>query len=1144
MLGPLEVHAGDGSRVQVRGARLRTLMILLALRPGQVVPAARLAGAIWAKRAPAGSANALHALVSRLRRAVPDAVVTADSGGYQLMLDPDEVDALRFERLAAQGRARLGADPAAAADALRAALALWRGPALVDVAGANFARATIARLSELRLAAIEARVDAELRLAGGVPGASGPLVAELEGLVATHPLRESLIARLMRALAAAGRPGAALTVYEQTRTRLADQLGADPSIELAALHLEILRSGSGQGARNPRPAAGRPAAGESPAAGAAVAVPVVAVPAARKPIADEQAPEPDGRAGTARATNLRAELTSFVGRDRELADVGRLLAEHRLTTLTGPGGAGKTRLAVKAAWARVPGTPDGVWLVEFAPVTDPGQVAPAVLAALGLREQALMRAAVPGPTHWPASRDDTVLDPAGRLLAALHGKRALLVLDNCEHIVAAVAELAHRILGACPGVRVLTTSREPLNITGEALYPVGTLALPPVLPTSGPADPASIIGYAAVQLLVARARAVRPDFAVGARNAGAIAHICRALDGMPLAIELAAARLRSLSPEQVAERLDDRFRLLTGGSRTALPRHQILRAALDWSWDLLDEAERALCRRFSIFAGGATLETVERVCAGGPIAAEQVLALLGALLDKSLLTVRHRDGGPRYRMLEIIKAYGQERLAEAGEHDELRRAHAAYFLDLAEQASEYLLGGDQLVWLARLADDHDNFNAAIHAAIAAGDADTAVGVAGSLAWYWWLRGHKREGAELCRAALAVPGGEASEPRAAACFLGALLAIDGLRDPELAMRCFVTANELLTTRPENPLLRLVGPLKLLIDGWTSASQPPPSIRMLDAAVDDPHPWLASIARVIRGHVALNFGRQHAEAEADFLMALNGFRAAGDRWGLATTLASLATLAAWHGDFVAAVRDLEQGVHLFAELGADEDVVQFRIQLARNQWLLGERERARDCLDLARAQARRLGLPEPCALVAYAAADLARLDGDAQTARVRLAEATELAHSVTPHARAGIAGVSGYLAAAEGDLAEARSRHTEALRTALGTADAPVVAQALVGLADLALYEWDPERAAELLGVSVAVRGIPDLSLSDAVAVEMAARTALGDADFTTAYERGRAAALSTVEKLTGLPVPPTPQLQRSCANLGSPTQQLQ
>jgi predicted ATPase/DNA-binding SARP family transcriptional activator len=1121
MLGPLEVRSGDdsgddcgdgrGETLEVGGTRLRALLIMLALRPGQVVPASQLIDGLWAEQIPAGAPNALQALVSRLRRALPEAVIESRPVGYQLKLDPRCTDIVRFEELVASGRARLRDDPATASETLRRALALWRGPALVEVADTDFGQAAIARLDELRLAAIEHRVDADLRT-----GNTASLVAELEGLVAAHPMREPLAARLMRALHAAGRRGAALEVYEQTRKRLVDQLGVEPSAELAALHLHILRDEP-----QVEPAPESPQSPRSPGS-----------------------PETTASLTSHANTNLRAELTSFVGRDAELRQVADLLGVHRLITLTGPGGAGKTRLAVEAARAELPAMPDGVWLVELAPVTDPAEITSALLTALGLRDQALRYGARPlRPLPEPA----TALDELGRLLAVLAAQRTLLVLDNCEHLVAAAAALADRVLAACPQVRILATSREPLNITGEALWTVGPLTLPPdpavtSLPSERTGVPAAAPGhvpaqippiedYASVRLLTQRARAVVPGFEVTPENAPALAAICRALDGMPLAIELAAARLRTMAPQQVAARLGDRFALLTGGSRTAVPRHQTLRAVVDWSWDLLDEPERVLWRRFSVFAGGATLEAAEQVCAdAGPrgLPADRILDLLTALADKSLLTVRRDPEGPRYRMLEIIRAYGQERLAEAGEREELRQAHARYFTRLAEASRDHLLAAEQLDWLRRLSDDQDNLHAAIRGAVAAGDARTAVALAAALGWYWSLRGMKLEGAELVGEALAVPGAaESADPEqlAVAYALGGLLTADTpLHDTGIDWLDQAAALAERIPAPANPIMPLVGPLSILFGG-SDPTRGPASPGVFDDAADDPHPWVAAIARVLRGHAALNLGRGHAEAEADFLAGASILAGLGERWAQAMALGGLAMLDGWRGEHAAAVGHYRQARELAAAFGSTEDEVQFRLFIVRDLWLAGEREAARAELARAQPDAERLGLPELRAFAAYTAGDLARLDGRPETAReallraVHMAEGPGVAQQIGAVAATGL----GYLAGAEGDLAAARDWHAHALTTARLSSDAPVIAGALGGLADLALREGDPERAAELLGASFAIRGTTDRSVIDDERVAGAARSVLGDARYGQAYERGQRVTLDTLAAL----VPITP-----------------
>ena len=1083
MLGPLEVRtdADPGEIVEVPGARLRALLIMLALHPGQPVPASQLIDGLWPEEMPAAAANALQALVSRLRRALPEPVIESRPSGYQLKIDPRCTDIVRFENLAAAGRAQLRDDPAMAGQTLRQALALWRGPALTDVAETDFGQAAIARLDELRLTAIEHRIDADLRI-----GNTSSLVAELEGLVVAYPMREPLAARLMRALHAADRRGAALEVYEQTRKRLVSQLGVEPSAELAALHLDILRDDppGEPGATNPAPAS-----------------------------------------FTNRVhTNLRAELTSFVGRDTELRHVAELLGAHRLITLTGPGGAGKTRLAVEAARAELPAMPDGVWLVELAPVTDPADVTSTVLGTLGLREQVLVY-----PTRPRRQMAETPLPPdeLSRLLSALAAKRTLLVLDNCEHLIAAAAALADRVLAACPQVLILATSREPLNITGEALWAVGPLTLPPdPAATSLPAERAVVQDSASVRLLTQRARAVVPGFEVTEDNAPAVAMICRALDGMPLAIELAAARLRTMAPEQVAARLSDRFQLLTGGSRTAMPRHQTLRAVVDWSWDLLDDAERALWRRFSVFAGGATLEAAEQVCSGSGVRADQILDLLTALADKSLLIVRHDP--PRYRMLEIIRAYGQERLAEAGESQEVREAHAQYFTRLAEAGQYHLLRGEQLDWLRRLSADQDNLHAAIRGAIAVGDGPVAVRLAAALGWYWSLRTMKVEGAELIGEALSVRGAVAAadpENLAVAYALGALLAMDTpLRAtvPDWLDRAAALAARIAD--PVHPIMPLLGPIASLF-GASDPARAPVGPEAFDAAVGHPDPWAAAIARILRGHWALNVGRRHAEAEADFLAGASILSELGERWGQAVALGGLAMLEGCRGEHTVAVSHYRQARELVAAFGSTEDELQFRLLMVRQLWLAGEREAARAELSRALPDADRLGLPELRAFAVYVAGDLARLDGRPEAARAALVRAAQLATSPeeSQQIRAVAATGLGYLAAAEGDLDAARDWHAQALAAARFSADAPVIAEALAGLADLALRESDPERAAELLGAGFAIRGTTDRSVPDEERVAGAARSVLGDARYDVAYQRGQCVTVDTLAAL--IPVTP-------------------
>ena len=648
ILGPLLV-TDAGRSVPVGGARLRALVIRLAVDAGRSVRTDALVDAVWGDDPPAGAANALQTLVSRLRRALPPAAITVDPTGYRVDAD---VDFVEFEQMARAGRTATDATVARAhfADAL----ALWRGPALVDVAESGFARAVAARLDEARVTATEDWLSARATIE---PAAD--LIADLEELARAHPLRERPHALLMSALAAAGRQAEAVRGYEQLRARLADELGIDPSAELASAYTAMLR-------------------GE-------------------------------------RTGNIRPALTSFVGREAELARLTSMIRENRLVTLVGPGGAGKTRLATEAARRLAGEFAGGVWIVELAPVREADGVARALAETLQLREVRFL----------DLSSSGNAFD---RVLGALESKDLLLVLDNCEHLIDASAGLADAMLGACPGVRIVTTSREPLAINGEALCPLGPLATPLVTPASG-VTAAAVHDVASVRLFVDRAAAVKPGFALTDTDAGAVAEICRRLDGMPLAIELACARLRTMPVQAIAARLDDRFRLLTGGNRTALPRHQTLQAVVEWTWDLLAGEERSLAATFSVFLDGATVDTIVGICGADSVEP------LGGLVDKSFVLLG--DDG-RYRMLETIRSFAAERLADSGAAGAARTAHASFFATTAEHADTHMRGPQQLRWLKWISDERDNLAGALRWAIDSGDAATAVRLAGALGWFWLL----------------------------------------------------------------------------------------------------------------------------------------------------------------------------------------------------------------------------------------------------------------------------------------------------------------------------------------------------------------------------------------------------------------------
>ncbi len=442
-----------------------------------------------------------------------------------------------------------------------------------------------------------------------------------------------------------------------------------------------------------------------------------------------------------RLTNLPVQLSSFVGRERELTEITNIASRSRLITLTGPGGTGKTRLALQVAAELTDAFTDGVWLVELAAVADPAAAPRAAAAVLNVREQPK--------------------EPLAATLAeALGTRKILLILDNCEHVVSAAAELANGLLRSCTNLSVLATSREPLGVSGETMYPVPSMALP----DPDHLTPDTLSGYEAIRLFVDRATAVLPTFRLSAGNAAAVVQVCRRLDGIPLAVELAAARVKVLSVEEIAKRLDERFRLLVGGSRTAPARHQTLQAAMDWSYGLLSEGERAVLRRLSVFAGGVTLEAAERVCGGEGVEATDLLDLLSHLVDKSLVVAETEDGPPRYRLLETVRQYGRDRLREAGEERATRERHRDWFLDLAERAEPELRGHQQSDWLDMLEREHDNLRAALEWSLTSADTDATLRLAVPLLWFWDTRAYFKEGRDWLGRALAASGPSRSRLR--------------------------------------------------------------------------------------------------------------------------------------------------------------------------------------------------------------------------------------------------------------------------------------------------------------------------------------------------------------------------------------------
>ncbi|ADD43817.1 BTAD domain-containing putative transcriptional regulator [Stackebrandtia nassauensis] len=1031
LLGPLRILTGD-RELPISGARLRGLLTLLALHAGRPVTAERIADALWTGEAP--SANTVQSLVSRLRGVLGDReLIESGPGGYRLAIDQSHVDIHAFEELAATGRGALsGKDFATAAPALRQALALWRGE-LGELSAVDD-RAAVRALT-LREEARDDLADAELAL-----GNAATILAELRERAAAQPFRERVQAQLLRALAATGAYAEALSRFETVRERLADELGVDPGPALTEAHLAVLR-------------------------------------------AESQPAKP--------GNNLPAPLTSFIGRDADVVALEDALSTDRLVMVTGPGGCGKTRLAVHVAH-RLADTMD-VRMAELAPVTEGSEVPHTVVTAMGLHEAAAgFGATVTGFT-----------DPIDRIAAAIRDQPWLLVIDNCEHLLDAVAGLASRLLTRCPRLRILATSREPLRMTGEVIRPVRALPYP-----YEDVSLAEAAKYPAVRLLAERGHAANAAFTLDTGNLTDVVEICRRLDGLPLAIELAAARLRALTPHQLAVRLGERFRLLTGGDRTALPRQRTLRAVVDWSWDILDKPERLLLARMSVFVGTMTLESVEAVC-GDEL--DETAYTLASLVDKSLVSLV----GERYRILETIREYGSEKLAAMGESTALRRRHAEHFTVLAEQADANLRGHDQVRWLARLTTDHDNIIAAARRDIGDGNVDRPARVVSAMLWFWWLRGQHAEAIDLAEQVLAMPG--EPEPRQAA--LVRVASTFGLFDMDISLaEARGRVLEALAIRDANgvtdphPFLRM---LELMAE--TMGGSPLRMIRLVHRLNEDPDPWIRASAISFRANVLLNSGRV-ARAERLFRRAVELYRRVGDRWGLAVAASAHVEVAALREDPTEARELIELAVRTESEFGIHPGKSHISTRLEyfvlrdTDPW-----EKLRE-LEAEIEACHRIGNFEMTGYMHLLAAQYLRLTGDPDAALAHLNTSRTI---LAPHLAAmkdrggGPPDLPSLLRIVEARfsldhdrLDETETLLAETLSMALRVGEAQLIGRILETEAELLLRRGDHDTAARRLGQAELARGTRNASSPDVARTESRLREVLGDNRFRELYDRSR------------------------------------
>jgi predicted ATPase/DNA-binding SARP family transcriptional activator len=1126
ILGTTEALGSDGTPLPLGGARLRALLAALALRGGRSASAPELADDVYGDDPPQDAPAALQALVGRLRRILGrEAVVSTPGPGYRLVATPDDIDLYVFERRVRDAGTRLDAgDPDAAATLLREALALFRGPALADLPDPAGLRAEAQRLAALRQ-----RVEADLRR-----GATDGLVPELTELTTTYPYDEAFRAHLIRALRADGRHADALAAYESARRTLADALGTDPGPELTALHRELLTGAPPRAARaaragraDPPPGSARDprtdpsarsahAGGTSPSPGSArdggTGTPSGPArdrrtdPPPRTPQDRRTDPSPgsapDGSTGAHRGPapgNIRPRLTSFVGREPELDALRDDLARSRLVTLTGPGGSGKTRLAEEAA-LRADGPT--AWIAELAPLDDPEALPGAVLSALRLREITLM------------TRDGVPLqdDPTAHLVEHLARRPLLLVLDNCEHVIDAAAALAETLLTHCPQLRVLATSREPLGVPGESVRPVEPL----------PPDPAH-------RLFVERARAVRPALDLARDGDEAVDEICRRLDGLPLAIELAAARLRLLTPRQIADRLDDRFRLLTSGSRTVLPRQQTLRAVVDWSWDLLDPDERTLLRQVSVFAGGWDLAAAEALF---PRAADS----LGALVDKSLVVATPTEGGEmRYRLLETIHEYAAERAAETPELLAAAEAgHTAHFTALAEAAEPRLRSAEQLPWIERIERDLDNIRAALHRTLVTSpDEAAALRLVFAMGWFWWLRNYRPEGQAWVERAV-VLGEDPADPA------------DPRYWPRMHLRMlhFFLAVESSTMgdfqKPET--IELVGRVRAAFGDspgpeaarfpgllWPFSAflteEPPVVRRLLDVAVDNCRrhggDWEIGVSLMFRTHMVVDMPGGNDDIDEDLAELRELSRRVGDRWMGAQIESAAGEAHMMRGRHEEAAEAYEEALALAREVGAQAESPFLLARLAELAYRAGDMEAAERGLDEAAREAERHHVRDTQTFVCFLRASLALYRGDVAAARVHVEEAgrTVALGTPPPHFTAVVTGLAARVEAYEGEGADAVATAASALRAARDAQCADFITTGLAeGLAFTLSEAGEPALAVRVLAAVDGWRDETPRSVPgrrEAEAMTARARDALGPSGFAAARAAGAGLGLDDI-----------------------------
>jgi predicted ATPase/DNA-binding SARP family transcriptional activator len=1046
VLGSLEVVGADGP-LEIKGAKERAVLAYLLVRHGRSASVDEIVDAVWGESPSASAGRSLQARISRLRReldpgraAASASVIARDGGGYRLVTGPDDVDAERFARLVTEARGLAPQQALAQADR---ALGLLRGEPYAEFAYLDFAQSEIRRLGELELQAHEQRSSALVEL-----GRQNEALPDLERLVVENPLREPLVRLLMLALYRSGRHADALAAYRRLVEQLRE-LGLGPEEESRRLERLMLQR------------------------------------------APELTAEPA-------RMNIPERLTSFVGREDDRLLVLDRVAARRLVTLTGPGGVGKTSLALEAARALASEYSDGIWLVELAPIREPARVPEAVAEAMGIRT-----------SEFEGQPSSALVF----LESHLRRRELVLVVDNCEHLAGAVAELALSLLAACPGVRLLATSRESLGVPGESVLEVAPLALP-----DRDASLEDVAGSVAVRLFVERAGAVRPDLELDEDTLRAIADVCVHLDGLPLALELAAARVRTLSPEEIAERLADRFALLGHGPEGVTERQRTLAGVVEWSYQLLGPREQTLFRRVSVFPSSFGIETAEEVCAGDEIEASHVADLLASLVDRSMV-VTNGTGSDRFRLLETLREFARAEADARGERLDVARRHAAWAMRIAESGharvwTEGLEAGTR-AFVPRRAD----FEAAADLAFELGDADLALALSSALGTLGFLFAGGTDDRRRVEAALAIPGGALERRLRCMRALAVLLIREG--HPGEAVEVAATGlrvAEQAGDEAEIARMRTVGFQARLAAGD------------LDVAIDELAPaeeyavrqgerWYEGMLHHYRGVAAFASG-DLPEARSRAERALDAFAASGDLWGIVNASETLGHALAAVGDYDEAMRAYERALAAGVR-DLHEEAVPLLYHYGLSRLRAGDVETAEtlfeECDRLAERESSILCWHRSMGAAHLAAwrddpDEAARLYDEA-LALVREAVADGLDNRAVRVAMVVTLRELGHLAEQAGDEDGARRFQEEGLAWARWVGEPRLLARTLEGLAGaLSLGDRAPE-AARILGLAEATRAavharLPEAERDDMTRVSERLRKRLGDERFEAELARGR------------------------------------